>query len=139
VNIIKLTIRLKNQEGLRLKPYKDTVDKLTIGYGRNLNANGISIAEADTFLDHDISTAIEAVSSRIILWHSLDDVRQRVLIEMCFNLGIDGLLKFNNFFLALHLHDYDTAAKEMLNSLWSKQVKNRAIELATMMETGKDI
>ena len=46
---------LKRHEGLRLKPYQDTIGKLTIGYGRNLDDRGISKEEAEYLLRNDIS------------------------------------------------------------------------------------
>jgi lysozyme len=68
----------------------------------------------------------------------LDDVRQRVLANMCFNMGIGKLLGFKNFLVAVQAKDWTKAVAEMKNSAWFKQVGQRAVRLASMMESGND-
>jgi lysozyme len=125
-------------EGVRLKPYRCTAGKLTIGIGRNLDDVGISQEEALGLLRGDIARAIAAVRTELPWFDRLDDVRQRVVADMCFNLGIDGLLAFKQTLAAIAGGDYDRAATEMLNSRWAAQVGERARRLARMMRTGKD-
>jgi lysozyme len=125
-------------EGVRLKPYRCTAGKLTIGIGRNLDDVGISQEEALGLLRGDIARAIAAVRTELPWIDRLDDIRQRVLVDMCFNLGIDGLLAFKQTLAAIAGGDYDRAATEMLNSRWAAQVGERARRLARMMRTGKD-
>ena len=130
-------LQLKQHEGLSLKPYKDTVGVLTIGYGRNLN-NGISQKVAEVMFDEDVETAVkDAKDFAAEAWDKLNVARQAVLINMAFNLGRDRLFKFVLFRAALRQHNYEYAAKRMRNSLWYKQVKGRGEELAMQMETGE--
>lgn len=124
-------------EGLRLKPYKCPAGYLTIGVGRNLETKGISREEALFLLRNDIKE-IERALSKYDWYTKLDPIRQKVLIDMCFNLGLAGLLQFRRMITALNLGDYETAADEMLASKWAKQVGARAQRLAQMMRTGQD-
>lgn len=81
---------------------------------------------------------IKELDRNLSWWKNLDEVRQRVLFDMCFNLGVTKLLAFKNTLEAIRTGRYDDAAAGMLNSLWAKQVKGRATRLANMMRTGKD-
>lgn len=123
-------------EGLRLKPYTDAGNKLTIGVGRNLEDSGITRDEALLLLHNDIDRVTNALDQKLPWWKSLSDVRKKVLISMAFNLGVGGLLKFSGMLSALQDGDYSTAAEHMLASKWASQVGTRAIELAYMMENG---
>lgn len=127
---------LMRHEGLRLKPYKDTVGVLTIGYGRNLDVKGISSLEAEYLLDNDISEVLNSLE-KLPWWQGLDTIRKAVIIDMAFNLGINGLLGFKKMIMAIQEGDYRKAAYEMRHSLWASQVGYRADELAVLMETGK--
>lgn len=137
MNIRRLKQVLIRHEGLRLKPYKDTVGKLTIGVGRNLDDNGITEEEALFMLHNDISKIVQELDREFPWWRELDNVRQEVLVNMAFNLGIPKLKTFKKFLKALENRDYKTAAKEMLDSKWAKQVGRRAEELAYAMEHGE--
>jgi lysozyme len=134
----KLRELITLHEGLRLKPYYCTAGKLTIGIGRNLDTNGISENEAIFLLDNDIRTCIESLKQKKeSTFEKLDGVRQMVVVDMCFNLGITGLLKFKKFWAALEAGDWSLARDEMLDSRWAGQVGDRAIRLANMMEFGE--
>src|SRR5690554_799378 len=126
----------ERHEGLRLKPYKDTVGKLTIGIGRNLDDKGISREEAFALLDNDIAEVVRQLE-QVDEYQALDDARQTVLANMCFNLGLYGLMGFRKMWLALTRNDYHEAAKQMLDSRWARQVGYRADELAQIMRTGQ--
>ena len=126
---------IKKHEGLRLKPYKCPAGKLTIGYGRNLDDNGISASEAEALLFNDIQKCY-ADCAKLPCWNKLNEARQAVLIDMCFNLGINRLKGFKKMFSALERRDYKTASKEMLDSGWARQVKSRATELSKIMQKG---
>ena len=132
-----LVTMLKSHEGVRLKPYVDTVGKTTIGVGRNLTDNGITQDECDAMLAHDIATARAALVMNCRGYQSLDEVRQAVLIDLCFNLGWPRLSAFKNTLSLIEHARYNDAASAMLDSLWAKQVGNRAVQLAAMMRTGK--
>ncbi|GIV82226.1 MAG: lysozyme [Anaerolineae bacterium] len=127
---------LRRHEGLRLRPYRDTTGHLTIGYGRNLDAKGISQAEAEFLLANDFEQAVRDARSLVDL-DALDDVRAAVLVDMAFNLGRRRLSGFRRMLEALHQGDWPRAAYEMRDSLWAQQVKTRAFELSMMMESGQ--
>jgi lysozyme len=136
MNTDLLKDELVKDEGLKLKPYRCTAGKLTIGVGRNLDDVGISASEAMLLLEHDINRVIAKLSYHLPWWSSLTDNRQRVLANMAFNLGIDGLLKFKNTLSYIQNGNYSEAAKAMLESKWAKQVGERAVRLSKMMEAG---
>lgn len=126
--------RIKRHEGLRLKPYRCTSGKLTIGYGRNLEDNGISAAEADTLLNTDIKRC-EAECQKALPWFTqLNATRQGVIVELDFNLGLTRLLGFKKMLAACEQGNYEQAAREMLDSLWARQVGQRAVTLAELMK-----
>lgn len=127
--------QLRRDEGFRLKPYRDTVGKLTIGCGRNLDDKGISGAEALMLLDNDIAEVTASLQG-FPWFRALDEVRQGVLVNMGF-MGIGKLLEFRQMIAALEALDYEQAAAEMLDSTWAGQVKGRAIRLAQQMRTGE--
>lgn len=129
--------QLIRHEGLRLKPYRDSVGKLTIGIGRNLDDVGISDDEASLLLKNDINKVIQDLNDHLGWWLSLDEPRRIVLANMCFNMGITKLLGFRNTLLAIQNGEYEAAAKHMEDSAWHKQVKGRAIELEQIMRTGE--
>jgi len=134
---VTLEEQLIRDEAVRLKPYRDSVGKLTIGVGRNLDDVGISHDEAMTLLANDIDHASAQLRSKLPWTISLDEVRQAALINMAFNMGIGGLLGFRKFLAALEAGDYKTAAEEMMSSLWYKQVGDRAHRLSVQIETGE--
>ena len=88
-------------------------------------------------LDNDIRRVLAEVCRNIPAFFDVDEVRRAVLVDMAFNLGISRLLGFKKFLAALAIHDYETAAKEMLDSKWRRDVRGRACTLARMMETGE--
>lgn len=128
---------LEEHEGVRLKPYKDTVGKITIGVGRNLDDVGLDHREVTFLLDNDIDRVIGDLDLRLGWWRQLDQVRQLVIADMCFNLGITGLLGFKKTLRAISDGRYEDGARMMLQSKWAKQVGRRARRLAEMMRTGE--
>lgn len=133
----KLMYRLIEEEGMKLKPYRCSAGKLTIGVGRNLEDKGLSNEEALFLLQNDIIEAVKELKKAFLFFDSLNETRQIVLIDMCFNLGINGLKKFKKMIKALENKDFSLASKEMLSSCWAKQVGARARSLALLMETGE--
>lgn len=127
----------KRFEGLRLKPYTCPAGKLTIGYGHNLDDNGITEDIAVRLLDADLKTAEREVRQRFTHFYKLNEARQFVLVDMAFNMGIAKLMTFKKMFAALAKDEYPTAAREMLNSKWAVQVGNRAKALAEIMKSGE--
>ena len=118
--------QLKQDEGFNLKPYKDTQGKLTIGYGHNLTDNGISLSIAEQLLQDDINIATENLTFKFPWVDKLDDIRRNVLINMCFNMGINTLSTFKDFLTLVNQGKYEEASKDMLDSLWAHQVGDRA-------------
>lgn len=127
---------IKEHEGLRLKPYECTAGKLSIGYGRNLDDNGISEVEANALLDNDLDSVCLRLESQDF-WPSLCAARQAVLMDMCFNLGWPRLSGFRKMLGYVRLADYQAASREMLDSKWARQVGGRAEKLAKIMRTGE--
>jgi lysozyme len=139
VNLSKLEDQLIAHEGMVLDIYKDTVGIWTIGVGRNLEHVGLrSEAEARYLLRSDI-VAIRAELEQALPWiGDLDEVRQRVLLDMAFNMGVAGLMKFTKTLRFIADGHHGAASQEMLRSRWADQVNQRARTLSRMMATGKD-
>ncbi|MDO6718828.1 glycoside hydrolase family protein [Psychrosphaera sp. 1_MG-2023] len=134
--IMNLTEQLKEHEGFRGVPYLCTSGKTTIGYGRNLDANPITESEAELLLVNDIKN-IQSAVKRAIKLDGHNGPRQAVIINMAFNIGITGLLRFKKMLSAFDKHLYSVAAHEMLNSKWARQVGARAEQLALQMQSGE--
>jgi lysozyme len=128
--------QLIRDEGLRLKPYKDSVGKLTIGVGRNLDDVGISREEATQLLANDIERAAAWVRTNLPWTLALDEVRQAALKNMAFNLG-SRLGEFRKFLAHLEAREYEQAAKEMTDSVWATQTGPRAQRLAEQIRSGE--
>jgi len=128
-NILK---DLQADEGLRLKPYKDTVGKLTIGYGHNLDDCGITERTANFMLSEDLTTVLVELDKRLPWWKKLSESQRRGLMNMAFNLGLPRLLKFEKMLKALRKGDGECAAAEALDSEWAKQVGTRAWRIAAL-------
>jgi len=154
----KLLDELIAHEGMVLTVYKDTLGIDTIGIGRNLQDRGISKEELDhmdiphiDLVYRDGITEADArylatndvriVEDELLRAHPcvdrLDAVRQLVLIDMAFNMGVPRLCKFKKMWAAIHDEDFMIAAKEMLDSRWANQVKSRSTKLAHAMHTGE--
>lgn len=130
---------LIRDEGEILHAYNDSLGFLTIGVGRLIDARkggGISKEESRYLLANDILEKSKDLDYHIPWWRNLSPVRQRVLLNMVFNLGINGLLGFRNTLKAIEIGDYEIAALGMLASKWHRQVGERARRLAQMMKEG---
>nr|WP_315384210.1 glycoside hydrolase family protein [uncultured Sphingomonas sp.] len=151
-----LEAELIHDEGEKLKVYRCTANKRTIGVGRNLDDVGISKAETEelgitvasackigitraqsrALLANDIDACERQLDAKLPWWRKLCDARQRVLLNMCFNLGITRLLGFKNTLAKMERGDFAGAAAGMRASLWARQVGDRDERLALMMEKG---
>ena len=136
MNLDALESDLMTDEGFRGVPYLDTVGKLTVGFGRNLVDKPLTRAEAAWLLRNDVTDTMHSLDSRFPWWRTLDDVRQSVMVNMAYNLGTAKLGQFVKCLAALKSGDYVTAAAEMRDSTWARQVGARATLLARQMETG---
>ena len=136
----QLIKELRRDEGVVSFAYQDHLGYWTIGVGRLIDkkkGGRLRDSEIDFMLSNDIDDFERQLIDALPWYGRLDDVRQRVLVNMAFNLGIAGLLGFKNTLAMIERGDYAGAAKGMLASKWAGQVGERAKRLATMMETGK--
>lgn len=129
--------KLKEHEGRRLKPYHDTVGKLTIGYGRNLDDVGISVEEAEFLFESDLERATALCRYHFPWFDKLDPVRQDVIVNLTFNMGIGGIKGFKRMIAAIESENWSQAAWELSNSRWKEQVgKERHDSLTNALEKG---
>lgn len=129
---------LQRHEGLRLSPYIDSVGVQTIGYGHNLH-KPLTRRSAECIFQDDVADARNDCLHAFPWFPELSEARQWVLINMCFNMGLSRLMGFKKFLQAMALGDYETAAREALDSLWAKQVKGRALELAQLIRGAEQV
>jgi lysozyme len=120
-----------------LKPYRDSKGILTIGVGHNLE-EGITKDAAYFILQNDLDSVTADLDANLPWWRALGDVRQRVIANMCFNMGIARLKGFTKMLAAIQRGDFETAADEMLDSKWKLDVGSRAVRLSNEMRTGVD-
>jgi len=126
---------LRLHEGVRYLPYYCSAGYLTIGVGHNLDSKPISDKAVNQILHDDLSDVLRKVE-KLSFWNELNDIRKHVIIDMCFNLGYSGMMKFKKMIVAITEHDYKQASIEMLDSKWARQVGKRAERLSDMMESG---
>lgn len=143
MNIDKLKQQLTDEEGYRYYPYSDNdgktiITNVTIGVGHNLTINGLSKVIIDLILEDDINEVMGDLDTHCAFWQHLDDVRMRVLADLCFNMGISNLLKFIKMLFAIQSGDYANAAYELKNSIWYSQSGMRGPKLFNMLLTGLD-
>lgn len=145
-----LKARLPRSEGRRAKPYKDTVGKWTVGVGHNISDKGLpgfavvelieqgalSDQSVDKLLDMDVEDTLRDCGA-IPVFKTLNVVRQSVLADMVFNMGLGSVLGFQNTLSFMAKGDWKNAAQNMLKSKWAEQVGRRAWELANLMERGE--
>ena len=136
MNVHKLKEDLMRDEGIRLKPYTDTVGKVTIGFGRNLDDKGILLSEAHTMLANDVATCTIECRDAFAFWNELTEPQQRGLCNMVFNIGLTRVRGFKLMLAALEAGNYDLAAREALDSRWAEQVGDRAQRVATLLRGG---
>jgi lysozyme len=122
-------------EDRRNYPYEDSVGKLTIGIGRNLEDNGLSDEEVDTLFYNDHESAYKDAEG-FEWFDDLDPIRRMVVVDMIFNMGLPRFLGFINTIKALEAGDYPRAAREMQDSRWYRQVGRRSKPLVRAMATG---
>jgi lysozyme len=123
-------------EGVRLKPYRCTAGRLTIGVGRNLDDVGITAEEADYLLENDLGRATADLDRALPWWRGLSEARQRALANMAFNMGLGRLLGFKAMLAALRAGRWEEAAAEALDSAWAQQVGPRAARIAATIREG---
>lgn len=133
----RLKKQLARHEGYRRHPYRCTAGKLTVGYGRNLEARGIGKRIAGLMLDEDIAHHRALLLKQFPRLDELVPARQAVLVNMAVNMGITRLLGFRRMLAAVEAGDFPEAAAEMQDSRWFHQVGPRAVELVEQMRAGE--
>ena len=129
-----LVSQLIMDEGERLYPYKDTVEKWTIGVGRNLTDVGVSREESAFMLNNDLLHVEASLNHLLPWWVKLPESAQQGLANMCFNLGITGLMQFHLTLAHLEQGQFSEAATSVLDSKWAKQVGARAVRIANQFK-----
>jgi lysozyme len=136
----ELVKQLRGDEDERACVYKDHLGFYTIGIGRLVDDRkpgaGLRPVEMAFMLQNDIDERIEALTRRVPWFQNLDDARKGVLLNMSFQLGVDGLLGFKNTLKLIEDGKYENAAHAMLQSLWAKQTPERAKRMSEQMRTG---
>ena len=129
--MIELEKQLKEHEGFRGMPYNDKLGYPTIGYGTKLPINE---DEAELLMKHRLEQKRDELIIAMPFVYNLPDDKQKVLYEMSYQMGVDGVLLFKRMWSALKSGDFETASKEMLDSLWATiQTPERAERLAKIM------
>ncbi len=135
----ELTKQLRRDEGEVLHAYPDHLSYLTIGVGRLIDkrkGGGITPEESAYLLSNDIDKREAELLRRAPWMANLDPVRFGALLNMAFQMGVDGLLGFRNTLAMVRDGDYDGAAAGMLESTWAKQTPERAKRISDQMKTG---
>jgi lysozyme len=137
-----LRAQLQFEEGKRNKAYRDQFGIWTIGYGHTGPEVVEGLEWTDEQCEAQLDADIAAKTAQVIealpwLQKQLNEARQAVLLQMAFQLGLKGLLKFANTLASVHDGRYADAAIGMNHSLWAQQTPNRASRLAKQMETGE--
>ena len=140
MNIDKLKKQIIANEGMRKTAYKDTLNNWTIGVGHLIKIpdeeylldKELTDLEVDQILTTDLNQAIDD-ARKFIDQDSIPEEAFHVVVDMAFNLGLPKLMRFQNFQQALKENDYSKASREMLDSLWAKQLPNRSKRLAKQM------
>ena len=137
----ELVRQLRGDEGEREQVYQDHLGYWTIGVGRLVDSrvvgSGLRASEIEFMLSNDIEDRIENLKKRLPFFNSLDAARQGALLNMSFQLGVEGLLAFKTTLGLVEKGNYEEAAKQMLKSRWATQTPQRAKRMSEQMRTGE--
>lgn len=135
-----ITRQLRGDEAVRKTVYPDQFGFATIAVGRLVDSRkpgaGLRDSEINLMLANDISDRRSALSARLPWFKDLDEARQGVLLNMAFQLGVDGLMGFTQTLRLVQAGQYAAAAKEMMSSDWGRQTPERAKRMHDQMLTG---
>ncbi|MDT8337580.1 MAG: glycoside hydrolase family protein [Sulfurimonas sp.] len=126
----KLIEEIMKNEGFVGTVYKDTLGFDTIGYGTKLP---LVKEEAALILEYRLKAKIKELETKEPFVNKLPLEKQEILAEMCYQMGVNGVLKFKKMWAALKEFDYEAASVQMLDSRWAEQTPNRAMKLSQMM------
>jgi lysozyme len=136
----ELVKQLRGDEGEKPCAYQDHLGYWTIGVGRLVDSRkpgaGLRSDEITYLLNNDIDDRIDALTRRLPWFQNLDDARKGVLLNMSFQLGVDGLLGFKNTLAMIERGEYARAAEAMLFSRWAEQTPARAKRMSEQMRSG---
>lgn len=135
VNVKQLKADLIRDEGVRQFPYTDSVNKCTIGVGRNLTDIGLNDDEISFLLSTDINVVVANIQQYLPWVAEHPEPVQRALANLCFNIGINGLLGFKNSLDLVKQKKYSEAADNFLKSKWAAQVKSRATRVTDLLRS----
>jgi len=148
MNMEKLMQELTDDEGCVYEIYEDHLGYATFGIGHLITEKdeeygkpvGTPVSEerVEECFNQDIKIVCHELDMKEPWWRNLDDTRQRVMANMCFNLGHPRLSNFKRFLAAMHTAQWETAAVEMMDSKWSSQVGDRALRLRDKVLRGDD-
>lgn len=138
MNMDRIRTTLIKHEGIELKPYRCTSDKLTIGVGRNLDDNGISHETAMQMLTEDVDAAVEDLRRNLSWFDDAPVPVQEALVNLTFNMGMPNLMQFRKTLILLRDGAWDKAADELLDSRYATQVGYRANQVADMIRSAAD-
>lgn len=135
---------IKLEESFRAKPYYCSEQFPTVGYGervgdKNEPLPNITRTEKESleFVRKRIADAITRLSTMYpIAWSKCNLQRQAILISMVYQLGVTGVSNFKKMWSAIEMSNFEEASRQMLDSLWAKQTKNRALRHARTMKDG---
>ena len=135
----KLVEMLRLHEGVRYKVYLCSEGYETIGVGRNISEGGLGLSkdEVDFLLVNDIKRVQDELTRNFSWLLDLNEARRAAMVDICFNLGLTRLRSFANALEAMSYGQYEIAANEFMDSRWSQQVGNRAVEVTEMIRTGE--
>ena len=136
----EITKQLRRDEGVVEHAYQDHLGWWTIGVGRLIDkrkGGRLTDDEIDYLLANDIAEKERELEASVSFYKRLDEARKGVLLNMAFNLGVQGLLGFRNTLKLIETGKYEEASKEMLKSKWARQVGDRAVRLSKQMLTGE--
>lgn len=136
----EITKQLRRDEGVVEHAYQDHLGWWTIGVGRLIDkrkGGRLTDDEIDYLLANDIAEKERELEASVSFYKRLDEARKGVLLNMAFNLGVQGLLGFRNTLKLIETGKYEEASKEMLKSKWASQVGDRAVRLSKQMLTGE--
>ena len=136
INMERLTNQLIIDEGLKLKPYHCTSNKLTIGVGRNLDDVGITEGEAKFLLKNDISRGAGECMYEFDWFSGLSERRKEAIINLVFNMGLTKFKQFKKTISYIEQGLFELAGTELLDSNYARQVGNRSIRVANMLADG---
>lgn len=135
-NMIKQHEGTGPRRGDKFLMYQCPAGKHTIGYGHNLDDNGLPAGIVELLFYHDVNNSILEARKHFPWFANMCEVRQAVIVDMLFQLGLFNFRKFVKTINYLEKHDFERAADEMLESQWARNHPKRAGRLSEMMRSG---